>query len=110
MTGMPAAMALDTGSARGWASLGLMMSRSILASDELLHLGALLQHVVLRVLEDHLDLGMLVRLSLDVGVHLHAPGLSEVALAHPDDVLGGGKRREHRQRAQESRAQQKLHG
>ena len=53
-------------------------------ADELLDVRALLERVVLRVLPDHLDLGVLGRGGLDVGVHLHAPRLAEVALAHAD--------------------------
>ena len=56
-----------------------------------LDLGALGERLVLRVLVHQLDLGVRGRGLLQVLVHLHPPGLTEVALAHPDDegVFGG---------------------
>ncbi len=59
--------------------------------DELLDVGPLLERVVLGVLEDGLEpVGVLLGGGLDVGVHLHAPRLAQVALAHADDpgILG----------------------
>ena len=53
-------------------------------ADELLDVRALLERVVLSVLESELDAGMLGCLGLDVGVHLDAPRLAEICLGHAD--------------------------
>ena len=96
MTGMPASNAWATGCVSGAASLGLMMMRSTLCADELLHVRALHERVVLRVLEDDLEVRVRGGRVLDVGVHLRAPGLAQVALAHADHapLLGAGGRGE----------------
>ena len=52
--------------------------------DELFDLRALRQGVVLRVLEDHPQVVVAGGRGADVRVHLHAPGLAQVALAHAD--------------------------
>jgi hypothetical protein len=60
---------------------------------ELTDLRALRQRIVLRVLEDELEVGVRLRRRREVLVHLHAPRLAEVALADADDprVLLGAR-------------------
>src|SRR5256885_8634953 len=64
--------------------------------SELLHLRALRERVVLRVLEDDLHVAGRARGARDVRVHLRPPRLAEVTLAHADDErFGGGRSEEH---------------
>ena len=64
------------GSVSGCASLGLMMIRSNFGTDKLLDLGALLERIVLGVLENDLEFRIFVSGGPYVRVHLHAPGLA----------------------------------
>ena len=81
---MPFSKAAATGAVRGRRLLGRDDDQVDAGADVLLDLGALPEGVVLGVLEDDLDLGMLGRGGFDVPVHLDAPGLAQVALAHAD--------------------------
>ena len=56
-------------------------------ADKLFDVCALFEGVVLGVLEHHSYLGVLLRRFPDIGVHLDAPRLAEVALAHAEGVL-----------------------
>jgi len=52
----------------------------------------LFQRIVLGVFEDHLQIVMLLGSRSDVGVHLHAPRLAQIALAHTDSIALFGRR------------------
>ena len=92
MTGMPASYGLGDRLGEGRRLAGADDDEVDLLADELLHVRALHEGVVLRVLEDDLEARVGGRRLADVRVHLLAPGLAEVALAHPDDsaLLGLG--------------------
>ncbi|MFV1964237.1 MAG: hypothetical protein ACC628_02350 [Pirellulaceae bacterium] len=47
-------------------------------------MSALFKRVVLSIIENHLEVVVLLRGFLDIGIHLHAPRLTEIALAHAD--------------------------
>ena len=90
ITGMPACIRLGHRLGQRRASLGLMMMQVHPGADELLDVRPLFERVVLGVLEDDLQVRVLVGGGLDVRVHLHAPRLAQIALAHADGIAGLG--------------------
>ena len=84
MTGILASIAFSTTPVRPANSLGEIEQHVDLLDDQVLAIGDLLLGLVLAVGDDELDLGMVLRLGLDVLVELHAPGLERGALAEAD--------------------------
>jgi hypothetical protein len=56
-------------------------------ADKFLDLRALLERVVLRVLENDFEFGMFRGGGGDVRIHLHTPRFAQIALRHADDEL-----------------------
>ena len=62
-------------------------------ADKFLNMRTLLERVVLRVFENHVEIRMLRRRIFDVGIHLDTPGFAQIRLGHADGVaLVLGKR------------------
>ena len=86
-------MASATGSVSGAASLGLMMSRSILCATNSSTCERCVSVSFCASLKMTFEVGVLRGGALDVVVHLHPPRLAQVALAHADDkrILRGAR-------------------
>jgi hypothetical protein len=85
-------VSLRDGRGEGRGFLGRSHDQAYARLHKLLDLRALSERVVLRVFKDELQLGMLGAGRRDIGVHLGAPGFTEVGLAHADDpFLGLGR-------------------
>ena len=89
MTGMPAASRVGDRLGQRLRFLGADDEEVHFGADKFLDLRALLECIVLGVLENDLQFGMFGGGGGNIGVHLHAPRLAEIALRHADDKLRG---------------------